>query len=42
MTDDEKKNFVAKDFSEYFKYTGEKLYYNLNDEQYLWNVAESF
>ena len=35
LTDEEVKNFLAKNFSEYFKSTREKLYYKLSEEQNL-------
>ena len=38
MTDEEVKNFVAINFSEYFKFTKEKLYFKLNEEQNLRKV----
>ena len=41
FTDEEVKDFVAINFSEYFKSTGEKLYFKLNDEQNLRKVAIS-
>ena len=34
-TDDEVKDFVAINFSEYFKSTGERFYVELNEEQNL-------
>ena len=40
-TDDEVKDFVAINFSEYFKSSKEKLYSNLNEEQNLRKVAKS-
>ena len=41
FTDDEVKDFVAINFSEYFKSTKEKLYSKLNEEQNLRKVAKS-
>ena len=41
LTDEEGKDFVAINFSEYFKSTREKLYYKLNEEQNLRKVAKS-
>ena len=41
MTDDEVKGFVAINFSECFKYTREKLYSKLNEEQTFRAVAKS-
>ena len=41
LTDDEVKDFVAINFSEYFKSTKEKLYSKLNEEQNLRKVAKS-
>ena len=40
LTDDEVKDFVAINFSEYFKFTREKLYSKLNEEQTLRKVAK--
>ena len=40
LTDDEVKDFVAINFSEYFKFTREKLYSKLNEEQNLRKVAK--
>ena len=42
LTDDEVKDFVAINFSEYFKFTREKLYSKLNEEQNLRKVAKLF
>ena len=41
LTDDEVKDFVATNFSEYFKSTREKLYSKLSEEQNLRKGAES-
>ena len=41
LTDEEGKDFVAINFSKYFKSTREKLYYKLNEEQNLRKVAKS-
>ena len=41
MTDEEVKDFVAVNFSEYFKSTKEKLYSKLNKKQNLKKVAKS-
>ena len=41
VTDDEVQDFVAINFSEYFKSTREKLYSKLNEEQNLRKVAKS-
>ena len=35
LTDDEVKDFIAINFTEHFKSTGEKLYSKLNEEQIL-------
>ena len=40
LTDDEVKDFVAINFSEYFKSTREKLYSKLTQEQNIRKVAE--
>ena len=40
LTDEEVKDFVAINFSEYFKSTREKLYSKLNEEQDLKTVAK--
>ena len=40
MTDDEVKDFIAINFSEYFKSTREKLYSKLNEKQNLRKVAK--
>ena len=40
MTDEEVKDFVAINFSEYFKSTREKLYCKLSEEQNLRKIAE--
>ena len=40
LTDDEVKDFVAINFSEYFKFAREKLYSKLNEEQNLRKVAK--
>ena len=40
LTDDEVKDFVAINFSEFFKSTREKLYFKLNEEQNLRKVAK--
>ena len=40
FTDDEVKDFVAINFSEYFKSTKEKLYSKLNEEQNLRKVVK--
>ena len=42
LTDDEVKDFVAINFSEYVKSTIEKLYSKLSEEQNLRKVAQSF
>ena len=42
MTNEEVKDFVAKNFSKYFKSTREKLYFKLNEEQNFRKVAKSF
>ena len=42
LTDDEVKDFVVLNFSEYFKSTREKLYSKLNEEQNLRKVTKSF
>ena len=41
LTDDEAKDFVAINFSEYFKFTREKWYSKLSEEQNLRKTAES-
>ena len=41
LTDDEVKNFVAINLSEYFKCTREKLYSKLNEKKNLIKVAKS-
>ena len=41
LTDEEVKDFVAINFSEYFKSTKEKLYHKLNEKQNLRKVSES-
>ena len=41
LTDDEIKDFVVINFSEYFKSTKEKLYPKLSEEQNLRKVARS-
>ena len=41
MTDEEVKDFVVINFSEYFKSTRKKLYPKLSEEQNLRKVAES-
>ena len=41
LTDDEVKDFVAINFSEYFKSTRKKLHSKLSEEQNLRKVAES-
>ena len=41
MTDEEVKDFVAVNFSEYFKSTKEKLYSKRNKKQNLKKVAKS-
>ena len=41
LTDDEVKDFVAKNFREYCKYTRKKLYSRLSEEQNLRKVSES-
>ena len=41
LTDDEVKDFVAINFSEYFKSTKEKLYSKLNKKQNLRKVVNS-
>ena len=41
LTNDEVKDFVAINFSEYFKHTTEKLYSKLSEEQNLRRVVES-
>ena len=41
LTDDEVKDFVAINFSEYFKPTSEKLYSKLSEEQNLRIISES-
>ena len=41
LTDEEVKDFVVINFSEYFKFDGEKLYSKLNEEENLTKVAES-
>ena len=40
MTEDEVKEFAAVNFREYFKYTKEKLYFKLSEEQNLRKVAK--
>ena len=40
LTDEEVKDFVAIEFSKYFKSTREKLYSKLNEEQNLRKVAK--
>ena len=42
MTDEEVKDFIAINFSEYFKSAGEKLHSKLNEEQNLSKVAKLF
>ena len=42
MTNEEVKDFVARNFSKYFKSTREKLYFKLNEEQNFRKVAKSF
>ena len=42
LTDEEVKDFVAINFNEYLKSTGERLYSKLNKEQNRKKVAESF
>ena len=42
LTEEEVKDFVAINFSEYFKSTKEKLYSHLNKKQNLRKVAKSF
>ena len=41
LTDEEVKDFVTVNFSEYFKSTKEKLYSKLNEEQNIRKVAKS-
>ena len=41
MTDDEVKDFVAINFSEYFKSAREKLYFKLSEEQNFIKVTQS-
>ena len=41
MTDEEVKDFLATNFSDYFRSTREKLYSKLSEEQNLRKVAES-
>ena len=41
LADEEVKDFVAINFSEYFKSTRDKLYSKLSEEQNLRKVAES-
>ena len=41
LTDEEVKDFVAINFSEYFKSTKEKLYFRLNKKRNLRKVAKS-
>ena len=41
LTDGEMKDFLAINFGEYFKFTREKFYSKLNDEQNLRKVAKS-
>ena len=40
LTDEEVKDFLAINFSAYFKSAREKLYSKLSEEQNLWKVAE--
>ena len=40
LTDEEVKDFVVINFSEYFKFTREKLYFKLNEEQNLRKVTK--
>ena len=40
VTDDGVKDFVSINFSEYFKYTSEKFYYKLSEEQNLRKAAK--
>ena len=40
LTDDEVKDFVAINFSEFFKSAREKLYFKLNEKQNLIKVAK--
>ena len=42
MADNEVKDFVGKNFGEYFKSTKEKLYSKLSEEQNIRKVVESF
>ena len=41
FTDDEVKDFAAINFSKYFKYTREKLYSKLSEDQNLRKLAKS-
>ena len=41
LTDDQVKHFVVINFGEYFKYTKEKVYSKLNEEQNLRKVVET-
>ena len=42
LTDDEGKDFIAINFTEHFKSTGEKLHSKLNEEQILEKLLNCF